>query len=276
MSELTRLRRLAATITAAAATTAAVLLGAGDASAQTVTDPVSYEVGDVLVYASVTRNPSCSVTRGIVNNGDVPLRVLASAFTDTHLEHIQPNQGSFDGDAVLQPGQRVTAVWTNHDYLPDTAAWLAWSVMLDVDVDQIGATHLEAVPACQPSTTDTPDTTPPSVPDEPPTDTVVPPATSTPTGPPPSTSVVSVPVEPTPTVPGPETTTTTTLCTADCGDAGVLTSSTRRTELAATGATAGQLRTAGLAFMAIGLGVLASYGPRLRRKVDAHRQDGAR
>lgn len=206
------------------------------AGAQGVAGPVSYQVGDVLVFASSTRNDSCSVTRVVRNTSDQPLRVIASATWPGQPVHLPPNQGSLDGDDVLAPGAQATAVWTNSGYVTDGPLNLTWTVLIPDGVAQIGANRLEAVPACNP-TPESPQTSTSAVP---------PVASSAPptTGPPPSTAqtVVSTPEHSPP--PGVETTTT--------APTGVLTSSHPRLELPATGDRTGPAIVLAGALLAVG------------------------
>lgn len=184
-----------ATLLLALAAAAVVLAFTPGVGAQTIDAPVSYKVGDVLVFSSRTRNSSCSVTRNIANTGDQPLRVIGSASWPGHPVHLPPNQGDHDGDQVLAPGEQATAVWTNSHYVTDGPIDLTWTVLVPDGTAQIGANRLERVAACAP-TTETSATSPPpvspSAPPEttgPPPTVPAPPVTSTTAEPPPATVV---------------------------------------------------------------------------------------
>lgn len=181
-----------------------------------VDDPVSYTVGDVLVFSTRTRNESCSVTRNVRNDGDVPVQVLGSATWDGQPVHTPPNQGGFVTGGLLAPGEQVTAQWTNHGYVTDGQLWLTWSVIDPDDPDpfSVGDNFLELVPACTPAPPETSTTAPPEV-------TVPTVATTVPT-----TVPVTLPSEPAPPF---EVATTTTVAVE------VLASSLPARSLPATG-----------------------------------------
>jgi len=224
----------------AAGAAAAVLAFAPGVGAQGLDSPVSYQVGDVLVFGSAARNGSCSITRNIANTGDQPLRVIGSATWPGQPVHLPPNQGGFDGDVVLAPGEQATAAWTNTGYVTDGAVDLTWTVLVPDGVAQIGANHLEPVPACTPAappSTTAPETTVPD-PVTDPTSVTVTPAPDTTTPPP---SVVS----------GPAPSTTTTVEPA----AVVLTSTARR--LPETGSSTAALVVLGAGLLVSGGSVLA-------------------
>lgn len=224
---------------------ALVVLFASQVSAQTITAPVSYEVGDVLVFASRTRNDSCSITRNVRNTGTIPVQVLGTASWDGAPDHLPPNQGQFRNGATIQPGEQYTATWTNSHYVTDGPLYLTWSVIDPADPDplSVGDNHLEPVPACS-ATPPPPPSSVPTVPEE-----TAPPTTVG--------ATVPDPVEPPDTAPGPETTTSL--------DTGVLTSSIQRTtltELPATGPSQ-RLRDLGITLLGFGLAItLASRRPR--------------
>ena len=231
-----------------------------------VTDPVDYEVGGLRVFSTTTRNPSCSITRNLKNEGPVPLFIIGTALWDDQLTDDdpgnnggvfpQPGDSQFTGPGWLQPGEQTTAVWNGVDRDPPTlsrgAVQVSWSVILQPGVD-VGFGRLEFVDPCDdvpgvpPTSPSVPETVPSTTPSTvtPPSSTVpvtvVEPPVSSTTAPP--SSVVDDPAPPT------------------TADTGVLTSSIRA-ELPNTGAglPVGQLVVLGAALVVTGVSLVVRPG----------------
>lgn len=150
----------------------AAIAGPKDAGAA-ITDPVNYEVGGLRVFSTPSRNPSCSLTRVLRNDSEVPLFVIGTALWDEQLVDADPgNNGGvfptvgdsqYTGPQWVQPGEQVTAVWNGVDRDPPTLSagpvQLSWSVILQPGVD-VGFGHVEFVEACDRAPGVPSDTTP--------------------------------------------------------------------------------------------------------------------
>lgn len=141
----------------------------------------------VVVDGPHVRNGSCSVSRGFRNVTDVPLLLTARATWDgqeTEPVFPLPKDSQYTEPTWLAPGERVFAVWTNHDFLPNTAVQLL--ITAQVAEGDIGVNRVEFIPACQPET--------------PPVETTVPapPETTVPTTAPVPVPETTLPSEPAP------------------------------------------------------------------------------
>jgi hypothetical protein len=198
----------------------------------------------VMVDGPHVRNGSCSVSRGFRNVTDVPLLVTARATWDgQETEPVFPQLGDsqYTAPTWLAPGERAFAVWTNHDFIPNTAVQLL--ITAQVAVGDIGVNKVEFIPACQP--------------DEPPVDTTVPTVETTV----PTTAPVPVPETTSPSEPAPPLVEVEVFAPAvPEAETGVLEGTVART-LPATGVDTGTLVLAVIVLLlAGGVLILAAHG----------------
>jgi LPXTG-motif cell wall-anchored protein len=256
-----------------------------------ITDPVApYLVGEVQVFGSTHRNPSCSVTRNVVNQADGARRVIMWITWDGHLEPVMPQPGTsaMDGDEVLAAGEASSVTFTNDGHISPTATGMRLHtlVLIPDGVAQVGAQVSEDIEPCRAETTP-PSTPAPTVPPvEPTVPSTVPETVPVPVTDPPSVTVpVSDTTSPPPSVvsgPAPSTPSEPGVCAFDpevgrhrdsatgqfCAGVEVLEQRVSRGELPNTGGSTGTLVVLGAGLLVTGASLMRSAG-RLTHGEDA-------